>query len=193
MPVKIGKMLMCGQTGVGKTSMVEQLLYANHVIENTPMQATIEDIYTAVIETDRGIKEKIRIFDIGGFDGSNTDLPKHYLNFPDGFVLVYDVTNFESFKKLDKLKRDIDKTRDKKEIHIIVIGNKSELTEHRQVDFNTAMAWAGKEKLRLWEVSVTNRQSLVEPFVWLASKITTPPSKSTFLPSRKAKSVSMES
>lgn len=27
---------------------------------------TIEDIYTAVIETDRGVKEKVRIFDTAG-------------------------------------------------------------------------------------------------------------------------------
>ncbi len=31
--------------------------------------------------------------------------------------------------------------------------------------------------VRLWEVSVANRQSLIEPFVWLTSKMTQPPSK----------------
>jgi len=30
------------------------------------MHSTIEDIYTAMIETDRGVKEKVRIFDTGG-------------------------------------------------------------------------------------------------------------------------------
>ena len=30
------------------------------------MHPTIEDIYTAMIETDRGVKEKVRIFDTGG-------------------------------------------------------------------------------------------------------------------------------
>lgn len=30
--------------------------------------------------------------------------------------------------------------------HVIVIGNKSELNERREVQFETAMAWAGKEK-----------------------------------------------
>lgn len=36
--------------------------------------------------------------------------------FCQGFVLIYDVTNWESFKKLDKVKRDIDKSRDKREV-----------------------------------------------------------------------------
>lgn len=105
---------------------------------------------------------------------------------------VYEIKllKIESFQRLDKLKKDIDKHRDKREVHIIVIGNKSEMTEQRQVQFDTAMAWATKEKLRLWEVTVTNRKSLVDPFVWLTSKITQPPSKTNFLPGRKTKSAS---
>lgn len=30
-----------------------------------PSHSTIEDIFTAVIETERGVKEKVRIFDTG--------------------------------------------------------------------------------------------------------------------------------
>ncbi|XP_005101306.1 NF-kappa-B inhibitor-interacting Ras-like protein 1 [Aplysia californica] len=184
---KTSKILLCGRSGVGKTAVLEQLLYGNHIVE-APTHSTLEDIYTAVIETDRGVKEKVRIFDVGMPEGKDTELPRHYLNFPDGFILVYDVTSFESFKLLDRLKKDMDKHKDKREGHIVVIGNKSELTERREVQFQTAMAWASKEKVRLWEVSVPNRKSLVEPFVWLTSKITQPTGKSNFLPGRKTKS-----
>ncbi|ESO83034.1 hypothetical protein LOTGIDRAFT_222960 [Lottia gigantea] len=187
---KINKILVCGCTGVGKTSLIEQLLYGNHKL-GTPMFATIEDIYNAVIETDRGVKERVRIYDTAGLDPS-TEMPKHYFSFPDGFALVYDVTSWDSFQRLDSLKKEIEKVRDNK-AHIIVIGNKSEVNEARQVEFNTALKWSHKEKIRLWEVSVANRQSLVEPFIHLTSKITQPPSKSTFLPGRKAKSTVVNS
>jgi hypothetical protein len=33
-----------------------------------------------------------------------------------GFVLFYDVTSLESFQKLDKIKKDIDKFKDKREV-----------------------------------------------------------------------------
>ncbi|CAI9744427.1 NF-kappa-B inhibitor-interacting Ras 1 [Octopus vulgaris] len=183
---KTSKILVCGQSSVGKTAVIEHMVYGNHVV-GTPTMPTIEDIYTAVIETDRGVKEKVRIFDTAGLDGSKPDLPKQYLNFPDGFVLAYDVTNWESFQRLDKLKKDIDKHRDKKEVFIIAIGNKKELQDCRQVDYNTAQLWANKEKVKLWEVTVTCRPSLQEPFVWLTSRITQPPSKSTFPLGRKNK------
>uniref|UniRef100_A0A2C9L304 Uncharacterized protein n=1 Tax=Biomphalaria glabrata TaxID=6526 RepID=A0A2C9L304_BIOGL len=81
-----------------------------------PTHPTMEDIYTAVIETDRGVKEKVRIFDLGMPDGNEADIPKHYLTLPDGFILVYDATNFDSFKRLDKLKKEIDKHKDKREV-----------------------------------------------------------------------------
>ncbi|KAJ8302429.1 hypothetical protein KUTeg_018825 [Tegillarca granosa] len=113
---KISKILVCGHTGVGKTAAIEQLIYGNHAV-GTPMHATIEDIYTAMIETDRGVKEKVRIFDTGGLDSNKTDLPKHFFTFPDGFMLFFDVTNWDSFQKLDKIKKDIDKYRDKREFN----------------------------------------------------------------------------
>jgi len=186
---KTSKILICGRSGVGKTAILEQLLYGNHVVESQT-HSTIEDIYTAVVETDRGVKEKVRIFDVGLPEGKDTELPRHYLNFPDGFILVYDVTCQESFKVLDKLKKDIDKHKDKREGHIIVIGNKSELNEKREVQFQSAMNWSAKEKVRLWEVSVPNRKSLVDPFVWITSKITQPTGKGNFLPGRKPKTSS---
>lgn len=76
---------------------------------------TQEDVYVASVETDRGVKEQLRLYDTKGLhDGQ--DLPKHYYSVADGFVLVYSVDSLESFKKVDVLKKEIDKSRDKKEV-----------------------------------------------------------------------------
>lgn len=56
--------------------------------------------------------------------------------------------------------------------------------DERRVDSNMAQNWAKNEKVRLWEVSVVDRRTLIEPFVYLASKMTQPQSKSTFPLSR---------
>lgn len=78
---------------------------------------TQEDIYVASVETDRGVREQLRLYDTRGLhDGQ--ELPKHYYSVADGFVLVYSVDSMESFKKVDVLKKEIDKSRDKKEVHI---------------------------------------------------------------------------
>lgn len=78
---------------------------------------TQEDVYVASVETDRGVKEQLRLYDTKGLhDGQ--DLPKHYYSVADGFVLVYSIDSLESFKKVDILKKEIDKSRDKKEVRL---------------------------------------------------------------------------
>ncbi|XP_045713106.1 NF-kappa-B inhibitor-interacting Ras-like protein 1 isoform X4 [Phyllostomus hastatus] len=127
------KVVVCGLLSVGKTAILEQLLYGNHTI-------------------------------------------------------VYSVNNLESFQRVELLKKEIDKFKDKKEVAIVVLGNKIDLSEQRQVDAEVAQQWAKSEKVRLWEVTVTDRKTLIEPFTLLASKLSQPQSKSSFpLPGRKNK------
>ncbi|XP_033913302.3 NF-kappa-B inhibitor-interacting Ras-like protein 2 [Acipenser ruthenus] len=179
------KVVVCGLSAVGKTAILEQLLYANHVVGSEPIE-TLEDIYIGSIETDRGVREQVRFYDTRGLrEGS--EFPKHYFSFAEGFVLVYSIDSKESFKRMEALKKDIDKYRDKKEVTIVILGNKCDLQDQRRVDHEGAQHWAKTEKVRLWEVSVTDRRTLIEPFVHLASKMTQPQSKSTFPLSRKIK------
>ncbi|KAG8516250.1 NF-kappa-B inhibitor-interacting Ras-like protein 1 [Galemys pyrenaicus] len=165
---------------------------------------TMEDVYMASVETDRGVKEQLHLYDTRGLK-EGVELPKHYFSFADGFVLVYSVNNLESFQRVELLKKEIDKFKDKKEVSgkrcwqsmivsfffqvaIVVLGNKIDLSEQRQVDTEVAQQWAKSEKVRLWEVTVTDRKTLIEPFTLLASKLSQPQSKSSFpLPGRKNK------
>lgn len=77
--------------------------------------ATIEDVYVALAETDRGVKEQLRLYDTKGVEGVE-QFPRHYFSVADGFVLVYAVNSLESFQKVEELKNEIDKHRDKKEV-----------------------------------------------------------------------------
>lgn len=70
------------------------------------------------------------------------------------------------------------------QVNIVVLGNKLDMQEQRRVDSEVAQYWAKTEKVRLWEVSVADRRTLIEPFVHLASKMTQPQSKSSFPLSR---------
>lgn len=76
---------------------------------------TMEDVYMASVETDRGVKEQLHLYDTRGLQ-EGVDLPKHYFSFADGFVLVYSVNNLESFQRVELLKKEIDKFKDKKEV-----------------------------------------------------------------------------
>ncbi len=145
----------------------------------------------ANIDSDRGTREKVRFLDTAGLDtgdkGASELLPRHLLALADGFVIVFAVDDERSFVLADALRRDLDKKntsgvgRDKKDLVIIALANKSDCSEKsRTVDFAHAQSWAAREKIRLFEVSGLDRATLYEPFVYLASRLNPPPNKSTF-------------
>ncbi|XP_003226268.2 NF-kappa-B inhibitor-interacting Ras-like protein 1 isoform X2 [Anolis carolinensis] len=180
------KVVVCGMASVGKTAILEQVLYGDHRI-GAEYFATIEDVYVALAETDRGIKEQLRLYDTRGIR-EGEEFPKHYFSIADGFVLVYAVNSLESFETVDWLKKEIDKLRDKKEVSVVGLGNKIDLLEERQVETEVAQQWARMEKVKLWEVTATDGKTLMEPFMVLASKLSQSQNKSAFpLPGRKTK------
>lgn len=84
------------------------------------MIETQEDIYVGSIETDRGVREQVRFYDTRGLrDG--LELPKHCFSCTDGYVLVYSTDNKESFKRVELLKKEIDKSKDKKEVGVCFV------------------------------------------------------------------------
>uniref|UniRef100_A0A452GJN3 Uncharacterized protein n=1 Tax=Gopherus agassizii TaxID=38772 RepID=A0A452GJN3_9SAUR len=213
------KVVICGMASVGKTAILEQLLYGKHTV-GLEEGATVEDVYLASVETDRGVKEQLRLYDTTGLQ-EGVEFPKHYFSVADGFILVYAVNSLESFQRAEVIKKEIDTVRDKKEckangesgcrallitrmdfhwvtcdsplsclppVTVVVLGNKTDLTEQRQVETEIAQQWAKAEKVRLWEVTVTDRKTLIEPFTSLASKLSQSQNKSAFpLPGRKSK------
>ena len=77
------------------------------------MIETQEDIYVGSIETDRGVREQVRFYDTRGLrDGA--ELPRHCFSCTDGYVLVYSTDSRESFQRVELLKKEIDKSKDKK-------------------------------------------------------------------------------
>jgi len=173
---KTQKVVVCGSRGCGKTSILEKVIYDN----NGPFSSTLEDVYVANIETDRGTREKIRFYDTQGVDVDYRDsaIPKHLLAAADGCIIVYSVDDWKSYQVAETIKKEIRSNADKKEMVVVVLGTKTDLSNSRQVESVQALQWANNEKVRLCEVSALDRSSLYEPFMYLASKLNPPPNKS---------------
>ena len=116
-----------------------------------PFSSTLEDIYEANIDTDRGTKETIRFYDTQGIEGTSLsvkeDLPKHLFALADAYVIVYSIEDDMSFQIADAIRKEIDKqSREKKETTIVVLGNKCDLLSKRKVDNAQALNWAARER-----------------------------------------------
>lgn len=113
---------------------MEKLIYGN----NGPFSSTIEDVYVANIETDRGTKEKIRFYDTAGLDSQQREVPRHLLAAADGFVIVYSVEDKQSFTLAEAIRKEIKNCGEKKDQVVLVLGTKVDLAESRKVDAGQA-------------------------------------------------------
>lgn len=166
--------MVCGAKGVGKTAILERVIY-----DRDKSSIGLEDVYIANVDTDRGTKEKVRFYDSAGLDYTNKEIPRHLMCAADGFLIVYSIDDEHSYQITQAIKKDIEKNRDKKDVVIVVLGNKADLNVNRQVENLQALNWVSADKIRLAEVSAKDRQSLIEPFTYLASRLNPPSNKST--------------
>lgn len=83
----------------------------------------------------------------------------------DAFVLVYSVSDHESFNRVDLLRKFIEQhhSKEKKEVPIVVLGNMRD-QGNRKVDPDFAHAWAAKAKGSLFPPLSTNREIPVKLF-----------------------------
>lgn len=143
----------------------------------------IKDIYSALIlNEEKAMKERIHFCEVPIETSSaigQIEMIKDFINSADGIILVYSIDSFESFQIIDMLKRSIDKSREKRDIPVVALGNKLDRFRERKVDATACQAWAVKENVHLCEVTATERKSLIEPFVYLASRLH-PASQSKF-------------
>ncbi|KAL4703756.1 hypothetical protein ACJJTC_017544 [Scirpophaga incertulas] len=192
---KSSKVVVCGMKGVGKTAILEQLIYGSVTLKSL-FYATIEDIYVANIDTDRGTKERVCFYDTAGLEPpitgppqsptmqltANQVLQRHYLGFAEGFVMVYDTTKPESLDVLMYLKKDIDRNKDKKEVVMLVIGNRTGPDDVNILENTSSKAanWCAREKIRHFTVSALDRPSLYEPFIYLTTRLNPVQNKTAF-------------
>ncbi|KAI1309407.1 NF-kappa-B inhibitor-interacting Ras-like protein 1 [Halotydeus destructor] len=183
---KYHKVFVFGIKKCGKTCVLDQLINGNRPSYSLPKEldgGTIEDIYSALIDNDRGGKEKIHFFETPGLASLQhftTDFVRNYICYADAIILVYSINSRESFSLVELVKRAVDKYKEKKEMPIIVLGNKLDKFRERQVDKEELNAWTLKERIKAYEVTATERKTLLEPFVYLASRLNPPQTKSSF-------------
>jgi len=160
------KLLLIGDSGVGKSCLL--LRYADDSFTESFISTIGVDfkIKTMVID---GKKVKLQIWDTAGQERFSTITSSYYRG-ANGLILVYDVTSRSSFDNLKKWLDDIEKFSTGHVVRLLV-GNKSDLESKRQVDFNTAKAYADKLNIQYLETSAKQGSGVEKAFVGLAQQI----------------------
>ena len=122
------KVIIIGDSGVGKTNIMSKFL-KNKFMEES--KATVGVEFGSKLFDLNGHKIKAQIWDTAGQEKYKS-ITGAYFKGSKGALVVYDITQKSTYESLEKWVNDLKSAGDPK-ITIILIGNKSDLEENRQV------------------------------------------------------------
>ncbi|XP_055334928.1 uncharacterized protein LOC129585983 isoform X2 [Paramacrobiotus metropolitanus] len=172
------KIVILGDAGVGKSSLL--LRYADELFNPVYINTIGVDfrIRTLLVE-DKLIKLQIGItvrvltfqWDTAGQERFRNITASFYRG-SHGIILTFDLSNKESFLRLDKWLAELERNVGHNVIRVMV-GTKSDLVSRREVSYTLARAYSEKMKLAYAETSAKLNLNVDELFLYMAKEILT--------------------
>jgi len=166
MAVNLVRLCCLGDGGVGKTSITVQLC-SNHFVEM--YDPTIEDSYRKqmVIDDDAVLLE---ILDTAGQE-ELTALRDQWIRGAEGYILVYSITSRRSFEQVSTFHQQITRVQDSDTLPMIVVGNKCDLENRREVSVEEGREFAKCIGSEFIECSAKTRFNIEQVFVNVVRKV----------------------
>ena len=146
------KTIVVGDGGVGKTALTIRFS-KDFFTEDYKMTIGVDfHVKTITIDTSEGeLRCKLQIWDTGGQERFSSIRPMYYRGSL-GALVIYDLTNYESFEHLPQWIEEI-RANIKNEIPLLLVGNKSDLTTQRAVSREEINDFTKKFNLYYMETS----------------------------------------
>ena len=172
------KLLLIGNSSVGKSSLLYRFV-DNSWDENFVPTIGVDfvrifyiyNLYIQKLKTleINGKKVKLQIWDTAGQERFKNITASYYRG-GHGVLVVYDITDRESFTNLNSWLIEIEKNANKN-VFKLLIGNKSDLEPQRQVQFDEGKAFAESNGMKFIETSAKTDQKVKEAFETLTKEI----------------------
>ena len=155
------KLLFLGESNVGKTSII--LRYTDNTFDDSTIATCGIDFKCKYVSCDNK-KIRLEIWDTAGQERFR-GLTKNYFHGAHGFILVYDITNKESFIKLKGWIKDAKEKINKEDSYkIMVVGNKKDCENDRAVEYNNLKQFGEDNKVIFSEVSAKTGEGIDKLF-----------------------------
>jgi len=112
---------------------------------------------------------KLQIWDTAGQERFRTITSSYYRG-AHGIIVVYDVTDQESFNNVKQWMNEIDRYANEK-VNKMLVGNKCDLTSKKVVDYNAAKEFADQLGIPFLETSAKNSTNVEQAFITMAAEI----------------------
>lgn len=168
------KILLIGDTNVGKSCLL--LRFADDTYTGSFISTIVVDFKIRTIEVEHKII-KLQIWDTAGQERFRTITSSYYRG-AHGIIVVYDVTDKESFNHVPEWLNEIDKYACEN-VHKLLFGNKSDLTAKRVVSTEQGKEFAESQGIEFLETSAKEATNVEQAFLTLATQIKTRMTSST--------------
>lgn len=158
------KILLIGDSGVGKSSLL--LRFSDDRFSETYMSTIGVDFRIRTIEMNDGKRVKLQIWDTTGQERFK-NITSSYYRGSHAIIMVYDVTDLQSFTNIAKWREEIDKYAHEN-VEILLIGNKNDLVSHKVIDYSTGKDLADKMGVKFLESSARTGDNVVRMFLVLS-------------------------
>jgi Ras-related protein Rab-1A len=160
------KLLLIGDSGVGKSCLL--LRFADDTYTESYISTIGVDFKIRTIELD-GKTIKLQIWDTAGQERFRTITSSYYRG-AHGIIVVYDVTDQESFNNVKQWLQEIDRYASEN-VNKLLVGNKCDLTTKKVVDYTTAKEYADQLGIPFLETSAKNATNVEQAFMTMAAEI----------------------
>ena len=154
------KYIIIGDSAVGKSNILLRYIHDNF---NEEFQSTIGVEFGAKNIKLEDKVYRIQIWDTAGQETFRSITRAYYKNSVCAFV-VYDITNRNSFQNVKSWIEDCRK-QSPKTVFMVLIGNKIDLEDNRQVSYEEGSVFAEKNGMLFFETSAKTGKNIEEIFL----------------------------
>ena len=162
------KILLLGNQEVGKTSFI--IRFTEDKFNESLLSTIGVDIKNKEIKRkDKNIL--LKIFDTAGEEKFRS-ISKNYFASADGILLLYDISNLDSFKSIKEWIENVKENVNLSDIGLIIVGNKCDLPEEEKVVNNLMVKDLEKNlNVKIIEASAKSNINVTESFMLIVDKI----------------------
>jgi Ras-related protein Rab-1A len=168
------KLLLIGDSGVGKSSLLQRFCEDTFSGDYLSTIGVDFKLKTISLPGDNNVDPrnvKLQIWDTAGQERFRTITSSYYRG-AHGIIVVYDITDKESFTNIKQWLQEIERYASEN-VNKLMVGNKSDLEEERQVKFEDAQALATELNLSCIETSAKKDDNVESAFMNLTDTIIT--------------------
>ena len=160
------KLLVVGDSSVGKTNFIT--MFIENKFNQTYMTTSGMDLKTSSIVV-KNKKIRVQLWDTAGQEKYRAITKNLFLKVQ-GALVVYDITNDNSFTNLKTWVKSI-KEECGKSMQMIIVGNKCDLDDQRVIEKEKALEYAEEEKVEYIETSSKTGENVQKAISQLCEKV----------------------